>query len=85
MAIEYQQGVRIENNRYSIRFPMVVGDRYIPGQPTYSPEDSMGVSNNTIQVGDASEITPISESHVRELIDENFETYLPVKLSLIHI
>ena len=26
VAIEYQQGVIIENNRYSIRFPMVVGD-----------------------------------------------------------
>ncbi|MDB4847007.1 marine proteobacterial sortase target protein [Candidatus Pseudothioglobus singularis] len=82
VAIEYQQGVIIENNRYSIRFPMVVGDRYIPGTPTYTPEDSMGVSNNTIQVGDASEITPISENHVRELIDENFETYLPVTIDI---
>ena len=82
VAIEYQQAVSIENNRYSIRFPMVVGDRYIPGTPTYTPEDSMGVSNNTIQVGDASEITPISENHVRELIDENFETYLPVTIDI---
>ena len=82
VAIEYQQAVSIENNRYSIRFPMVVGDRYIPGTPTYTPEDSMGVSNNTIQVGDASEITPLSENHVRELIDENFETYLPVKIDI---
>ena len=82
VAIEYQQAVSIENNRYSIRFPMVVGDRYIPGTPTYTPEDSMGVSSNTIQVGDASEITPISENHVRELIDENFETYLPVTIDI---
>ena len=34
VAIEYQQAVSIENNKYSIRFPMVVGDRYIPGTPT---------------------------------------------------
>ncbi len=82
VAIEYQQAVSIENNKYSIRFPMVVGDRYIPGTPTYTPEDSMGVSNNTVQVSDASEITPISENHVRELIDENFETYLPVTIDI---
>ena len=82
VAIEYQQAVSIENNRYSIRFPMVVGDRYIPGTPTYTPKDSMGVSSNTILVGDASEITPISENHVRELIDENFETYLPVTIDI---
>ena len=61
---------------------MVVGDRYIPGTPTYTPEDSMGVSNNTIKVGDASEITPISENHVSELIDENYETYLPVTIDI---
>ena len=33
IAIEYQQAVLIDNNKYSIRFPMVVGDRYIPGKP----------------------------------------------------
>jgi len=82
VAIEYQQAVSISNNRYSVRFPMVVGDRYIPGTPTYTPEDSMGVSYNTTQVDDASKITPISENHIREHIDENYETYLPVTIDI---
>jgi Ca-activated chloride channel family protein len=82
VAIEYQQAVSISNNRYSIRFPMVVGDRYIPGVPTYTSDDSLGVSLNTTEVNDASKITPISENHVRELIDENYETNLPVKIEI---
>ncbi|MFL2507944.1 MAG: marine proteobacterial sortase target protein [Candidatus Pseudothioglobus sp.] len=82
VAIEYQQVVSIDNNRYSVRFPMVVGDRYIPGVPTYTSNDSMGTSFNTTEVPDASEITPISENHVRELIDENYETHLPVTIDI---
>ena len=82
VAIEYQQAVSISNNRYSVRFPMVVGDRYIPGTPSYTPDDSLGVSFNTTEVIDASKITPISENHVRELIDENYETNLPVRISI---
>ena len=82
VAIEYQQAVSIDNNRYSIRFPMVVGDRYIPGTPAYTPKDSLGASSNTIEVPDASKITPISENHIRERIDENYETYLPVTINI---
>ena len=82
VAIEYQQAVSISNNRYSVRFPMVVGDRYIPGAPIYTPEDSLGTSFNTNEVKDASEITPISENHVRGLIDENYETNLPVRIDI---
>ena len=82
VAIEYQQAVLIDNNKYSVRFPMVVGDRYIPGTPAYTPKDSLGVSSNTIEVPDASKITPISENHVRELFDENYETYLPVTIDI---
>ena len=82
VAIEYQQAILIDNNKYSVRFPMVVGDRYIPGTPAYTPKDSLGVSNNTIEVPDASKITPISENHVRELFDENYETYLPVTIDI---
>jgi len=82
IAIEYQQAVTIDNNRYSIRFPMVVGDRYIPGAPKYTPPGSLGNSFNTTEVRDASKITPISENHVRELIDENYETDLPVMIDI---
>ncbi len=82
VAIEYQQAVSISNNKYSVRFPMVVGDRYVPGAPAYTPDESLGVSFNTTEVSDASKITPISENHVRELIDENYETDLPVRISI---
>ena len=82
VAIEYQQAVSISNNRYSVRFPMVVGDRYIPGAPIYTPDDSLGTSLNTNEVKDASKITPISETHVRALINENFETNLPVRIDI---
>ena len=82
VAIEYQQAVSISNNRYSVRFPMVVGDRYIPGAPIYTPDDSLGTSLNTNEVKDASKITPISETHLRALLDENFETNLPVRIDI---
>ena len=82
VAIEYQQAVSISNNRYSVRFPMVVGDRYIPGAPIYTPDDSLGTSLNTNEVKDASKITPISETHVRDLVDENFEANLPVRIDI---
>ena len=82
VAIEYQQAVSISNNRYSVRFPMVVGDRYIPGAPIYTPDDSLGTSLNTNEVKDASKVTPFSETHVRALVDENFETNLPVKIDI---
>ena len=82
VAIEYQQAVSISNNRYSVRFPMVVGDRYIPGAPIYTPDDSLGTSLNTNEVKDASKVTPFSETHVRDLVDENFEANLPVRIDI---
>ena len=82
VAIEYQQAVSISNNTYSIRFPMVVGDRYVPGTPIYTPDNSLGTSLNTNEVKDASKITPISETHVRALVNENFETNLPVRIDI---
>jgi Ca-activated chloride channel family protein len=45
IEIEYQQPLRWDDGRYRLRFPMVVGPRYIPGA-------------DTDQVPDASRITP---------------------------
>ena len=61
--IEYQEMVRYDQGRFSLRFPMVVGPRYIPGQPqgiqeASSPLSGLGWSSNTDQVPDASRITP---------------------------
>lgn len=61
--IEYQEVVRYDQGRFSLRFPMVVGPRYIPGQPEDHQEPSsspagLGWAPNTDQVPDASRITP---------------------------
>ena len=82
IAIEYQQAVLIDNNTYSIRFPMVVGDRYIPGTPIQTPSDSLGVRPNTHEVEDASKITPPSENTISYFFDQKYETYLPVTIDI---
>jgi Ca-activated chloride channel homolog len=59
VEIEYQQTLRYEatnGGRFSLRSPMVVGPRYIPGAPT--SEKGTGWSPNTDQVADAARITP---------------------------
>ncbi len=61
--IEYQDTVRYDQGRFSLRFPMVVGPRYIPGTPSslgvdQPGETSAGWAVNTDQVSDASRITP---------------------------
>ncbi|GJL54910.1 MAG: marine proteobacterial sortase target protein [Nitrospirales bacterium] len=67
VEIEYQETVRYERETFSLRFPMVVGPRYIPGTPVTSDEsltaptrlsDGHGWATNTHQVPDASRITP---------------------------
>jgi Ca-activated chloride channel family protein len=61
--IEYQEMVRHDQGRFMLRFPMVVGPRYIPGQAENiqeisSPEPGFGWAPNTNQIPDASRITP---------------------------
>jgi Ca-activated chloride channel homolog len=61
--IEYQDTVRYDQGRFSLRFPMVVGPRYIPGTPlslieAQPQETAVGWAVNTNQVPDASRITP---------------------------
>ena len=64
IAIEYQQAVLLDNEQFSIRFPMVVGDRYVPGRAIATPRDSLGHSLDTNQVPDASKVTPPSDPFV---------------------
>ncbi len=61
--IEYQENVRYDQGRFSLRFPMVVGPRYIPGQPeeiqdSSSSQPDLGGAYDTDQIPDASRITP---------------------------
>jgi Ca-activated chloride channel homolog len=58
VELEYQQTLRSDAGRYRLRFPMVVGPRYIPGAPIATPPDATGWSPDTDVVPDASRITP---------------------------
>ena len=58
IEITYQQPVRYLDETFSLRFPMVVAPRYIPGKMIVSGFKGTGWSVNTDQVPDASRITP---------------------------
>lgn len=56
IEISYVATVGYDDDRYELSFPMVVGPRFIPGDPT--GQSGTGWSFDTIQVPDASSITP---------------------------
>jgi Ca-activated chloride channel family protein len=63
VELEYQQTVRFDNGIFSLRFPTVVGPRYIPGQQTgtesrFDKFDLSGWAFATTEVPDAPRITP---------------------------
>ncbi len=63
VEIEYQQSLHYDQGAFAIRFPLVVGPRYIPGTPLVTDEDvsgfqASGWAKDTTQVPDASKITP---------------------------
>ena len=78
VEIEYQQTVQYRAGVFSLRFPMVVGPRYIPGRPILESSgefDEHGWAGATDQVPDAARITP-------PLIDASATRRNPVSLSL---
>jgi len=56
VTISYSETLEYADGAYEFVFPMVVGPRYIPGQPT--GKTGPGWAPNTDQVPDASHITP---------------------------
>ena len=56
VTISYVETLRYEEGSYEFVFPMVVGPRYIPGQPV--SQQAGGWSPDTKRVPDASRITP---------------------------
>ena len=61
IEIEYQETVRFDQDTFSLRFPMVVGPRYIPGTPVLvedQPQAGQGMALDTDRVPDASRVTP---------------------------
>ncbi len=57
VEIEYQQSVIYDEGIFSLRFPLTMTPRYIPGVPTGDRKGS-GWAADTTQVADASLITP---------------------------
>ncbi len=57
IEISYVETLKYEAGSYEFVFPMVVGPRYIPGNPT--GKTGGGFAPNTTQVPDASKITPM--------------------------
>ena len=61
VEIEYQQKLHWRDGEMALRFPMVVGPRYIPGEPLVTEGGGFGAKGwamDTDQVPDASQITP---------------------------
>jgi Ca-activated chloride channel family protein len=56
IKISYTQVLKYEAGKYDFVFPMVVGPRYIPGEP--SGKEGTGWAEDTDEVPDASRITP---------------------------
>jgi Ca-activated chloride channel family protein len=56
VTIRYFETVPYDSGTYTFSFPMVVGPRFVPGQPTAMGE--RGRSPDTTEVPDASRITP---------------------------
>ncbi len=89
VIIEYQQLVHIEGNLFSLRFPMVVAPRYIPGKPLVAKEKvrftSGGWGVDTDQVTDASAITPPVDLAGKTTIPVDFNIDLVAGFPLAHL
>lgn len=90
VEIEYQEIVSYDSGTFSLRFPMVVAPRYIPGKQTVTGFDGSGWAKNTDQVVDATRITPpittddIRQNNVSIKIDLNSGFALDVINSPYH-
>ncbi len=58
IELEYQQTLRFDNGRFSLRFPTAITPRYIPGAMQVAGLPGTGWSANTEVVVDAARITP---------------------------
>jgi Ca-activated chloride channel homolog len=61
VEIEYQHVLAFDQGQLRLRFPMVIGPRYVPGaplSPAGTADGGLGWAGDTDQVTDASRITP---------------------------
>ena len=89
VEIEYQQHLRWFEGEFSLRLPMVVGPRYIPGTPLVTESTGFagnGWSADTDQVADASLITPpVVEGAAGDFNPVSIEVDLNIGLRLVDI
>ena len=83
VSIEYQQTLDYNQGQFTIRFPIVVEIRYIPGTQKVEGFNGNGWAMNTNEVTDASLITPpvseTSEGHDNPVsISVNLQTGFPL-------
>ena len=89
IELEYQEEVRYEAGRFDLRFPMVVGPRYIPGIPARTETVSFkgtGWAQPTRAVTDADRVTPpvLPPSSRRENpVELDIELYLGMPLASV--
>ncbi len=58
VVVHYVQDLTFDDGRYEFVFPMVVGPRFMPGQPQEGPQAGTGMHVDTARVPDASRISP---------------------------
>ena len=59
VVLTFQEELRYDAGRFSLRFPLVVAPRYIPGTENVRGFSGSGWATNTNEVPDASRITPL--------------------------
>ena len=82
VEIEYLEDIRYEDGRFSIRFPMTLTPRYIPGQGLPDKTGS-GWSGDTDRVPDASSITPpmVTNSRAHAItLEANVNAGMPLEI-----
>ena len=84
VTISYLQTLEYESGAYQFVFPMVVGPRYIPGQPV--GKQAGGWARDTNQVRDASKITPqVTPEGTRAGHDISIELALDTGVPLLEL
>ena len=82
VEIEYLETLRYEEGTFSMRFPVTMTPRYIPGTPLTERKGS-GWSPDTTQVGDASRVTPpvVAESTSHQLtVTVDLDAGMPLEI-----
>lgn len=58
VELRYLQTLTYDAGQYELVFPMVVGPRFMPGEPTGGPQSGVGTHADTARVPDAARISP---------------------------